>query len=167
MLRIEPGRAPITVRPSGAMDDEEQLELRLRQMISSHADAHLFAQIDKYIGTRIQAAVEAACARQVLTGGGHLLGTGEDPPVARMQASLAARVDTASLDAAIEAIVAARVEALFRLAAKMRHVAPSGVDVTGIPRLTEEEALRRARGMLEDPRLASLDGGIDIDADER
>lgn len=167
MLSIEPNRAPMNVRPSPFMDGEEQLDARIRQMIASHAEAHLLAKIDQRVVSRIPAAVEAACATLVATGGRHLVGTGQEAPLARLQESLAARVDMASVDAAADATVAARVDDLFRVAAKMVPAPASRVDYEGVPRRSEEEALREARGALNDPRLSSLGEGIDIDADDR
>ena len=163
MRSVEPNRPPISVRPAPPMDPEEQIDVRLRQMIVSHTEAYLLAIIDKRIAGRIGAAIEAACGTMIATGGGYLIGKADDSPLGRLQASLAARVDMSALDAAVEAIVATRVQSLFAVAAKMTDVPSAPINVEGVPIKSEEQAFRDARGALNDPRLSSLHGGIDID----
>ncbi len=156
----------IGVRASPVTDPEDQLDVRLRQMISTHTDAYLLAAIDHRVNGRIAAAVESACARIVAAGGAPLLGLDADPPLGRLQSTLAHRFDLEALDAAIDAIVDSRVKALYDVATASREVPATEIDVSGVPTMTEEEAVRASRIPLDDPRLRSLGSAIDIDEDE-
>jgi len=152
MRHIDHPTAPIRVRASPVMDAEEQLD-------------DLLAAMDQHVHGRIATAVESACSRIVASGGAPLLGDEADPPLGRLQRTLAQRFDLGALDAAIDAIVESRVKALYDVATASREVPVAGIDISVLPTMTEEEALRDARSPLDDAGLRSLGSSVDIDED--
>lgn len=161
MRSVQPGRLPIAVDASDLGGLEDQLRLRLSQVVGAHVDSHLLAALDNYVAIRVSELVERRCHQITVQERLLDIGTDREPHVVRYQRALFERFDRKALDHAIEATVARRVAELFDVATSSVSVPSHPIDLSGVPVMTEDEALRAADAHSQDPRLSGLAGGVD------
>jgi len=164
MRRVERNRPLIAVDGSSLGTAEEQLRLRISQIVISQINAHLMAAIDGYVASRIPALLEEHSRAQIDQAG--LVRRDENQSsLEACQRSLAGRFDVQALDRAMDEMVRRRVAELFGVATSSVPEPSRPLDLSGVPVMTEEEALRAANPVVHDPRLGDLAGGIDPEDD--
>ncbi len=139
-------RQKLELRPSAAPEVDEQIQMRLQQMVAGRVDALVLAALDQHITQLVDQAVMRHLAIMLDPPGGNRppdqLGQG---PLASMQQLMIAKFDAANINLAVEAIVAARVEELFGFATGSVAVPAQPLHLEGVPEMSEAEALAQAR----------------------
>ena len=158
MRPVDPAKAhqKIEIRPSATAEVDEQIRMRLQQMIVGRVDGLVLASLDQYIMQLVDQVVTRELARLFQQSAGNQSANPfANNALFSMQQAIGDKFDLENLRQAVEAIVAARIEELFSLTSGSIPEPSSPPSLESVPVMTEEQALRQAQEQMRpaDPRL--------------